>query len=144
MTKHYCRECRQTLGYNQFVDPMTDFTGSVGSYKFQKYLKHTSLPVIGSGTVSVFDNADYDTYKDYIIDTVNSGSIEIDDCNRINLIWFANKQTGQSFKERQFEQFTDGVKLVLHTDDKKIHAFPTGSHGFLNAVCDNCGKPKIA
>jgi hypothetical protein len=143
MTKHYCRNCGQNLGHIQYVDPITDFTGSVGSYKFDKYLKHISLPVVGSGTISVFNNSDYNAYKNYIIDTAISGSVEIDDMGRTNLIWFANKQTGQTYQQRQFDQFTDGVKLVLHKDDQKVHAFPTGSHGFQRAVCDNCGNSII-
>lgn len=144
MIKYYCRDCGLHLGYIHFVDPITDFTGSVGSYLFSKFLKHTTLPVIGSSIVSVFDNAtNYDIYKDYLIDTANSGSVEIDEKNRINLIWFANKQTGQTFKNGKFNYLTNGVKLVLHNDIEKIHPFPTSSHGFLNEFCNSCGKPIV-
>jgi hypothetical protein len=131
---------RKSLRIYSLCCPSTDFTGSVGCYKFDKYSKHTSLPSATTGTVSVFDNSDYDTYKNYIIDTANSGSVEIDDMNRINLIWFANKNTGQSFIHGCFDQNTDGIKLVLHDDNQKIHPYPTSSFGFSNTSCDNCSK----
>lgn len=141
MIKHYCRNCGLSLGLIQYVDPITDFTGSVGSYKFDKYFKHTSLPVSASSVISVFDQTDYDTYRDYIISTAISGSVEIDDKGRTNLIWFAKKPTGQATQLGQPNQSTDGVKLVLHDNPLKIHAFPTGSSGFSSAKCDGCGDP---
>ncbi len=143
MNKYFCRECGKELGYINYVDPSLDFTGSIDSYKFKKYLKHTSLPDKTYGLVSVFECADYKIYKNYIIDTANSGSVEIDDKNNVNLIWFANKQTGQLFKQEQYEQDTDGVKLVLHCNEEKIHPFPTSSFGFRSVLCDKCNKSII-
>lgn len=141
MSKQYCRECAKKLGYIQFVDPVTDFSGSVGSYKFKKYQKHTTIPAnTSSGIISVFQPSDYETYKSYSINAAKSGSVELDDNGRINLIWFANKETGESYQDGQFIANTDGVKLVLHSDEEYIHTFPTSSLDFFNNICAECSK----
>jgi hypothetical protein len=142
--KYYCCQCGIKLGYINAIDHYTDFTGSVDSYLFDKYLKHTSQPLTSSlGANSIFKDSDYDTYKNYIIDTAKSGSVEVDNENRINLIWFANEETGQSFINGQFEQKTDSVKLVLHNNEQKIHAFPTSSFGLSTQYCSKCNAPII-
>ena len=143
MAQHFCNTCGIELGYKIFVDPNNNFTGSVGDYKFNKYRKHTTQPGSSSNIVSFFNNTDYDTYKSYILDAANSGSVEIDDLNRINLIWIANKNIGQSFEAGKFNQSTDSVKLVLHDNDQKIHAFPTSSYGLNKTFCNHCGNPLI-
>lgn len=142
MSQYFCRSCALTMGYIQYVDPAADFTGSVGSYQFEKFMKHTTSPATGSGIVSVFDSADYSTYAGYIIDTANSGSVEIDGQGRINIIWLANSPTGDTYFGNSVSQSVDAVKLVLHSDPVKIHPFPTGSSGFRRLVC-NCGNPIV-
>ncbi len=76
MSKHYCRDCAQNKGYLPYVNPNTDFTGSVGSYKFEKFIKHTTQPT--ASIVSYFNNTDAEQYKNYIINAATSGSIEVD------------------------------------------------------------------
>jgi hypothetical protein len=38
---------------------------------------------------SIFNTNDYDKFKNYIIDTIHSGSVEIDSCGRMNIVWIA-------------------------------------------------------
>jgi len=96
---YYCSDCAAKRGYLQVVDSTNDFTGSIGSYLHNKFSKHTTIPIPGIGIVSIFNSSDYDTYKEYILDTSNSGSVEIDDQNRVNVVWVAHKQIGQTFNQ---------------------------------------------
>ena len=140
MTTYYCNSCSQKLGYIHSINPTTDFTGSVGGYMHDKFLKHTQIPISTSTVISVFDTADYDTYKDFILDAASSGSVEVDDQNRVNIIWIAHQQTGMTFEPAQSPQPVNAVKLVLYQDLQKIHAYPTGSSGLLSIQCSCCGN----
>ncbi len=137
MSDYYCHNCGIELKLIQPVDPTTNLTGSVVT--LDKYYKHTVPPVSGS-VISVFDQPDYDYHKNYIINTSASGSVERDGQGRINIIWSAGSQTGFTYLGGVLQGPTDGVKVVLHTDSSRIHAFPTGSAGFINRLCANCGK----
>ena len=140
MEIYYCHDCAKQMGLIDGFSFQNDFTGSIGSYKFEKYIKHTTIPNAGSNIVSVFNDSDYNTYKDYIFDTASSGSLEIDNLGRKNIVWFANKSIGQTFSGSQHQGSSDSVKLVLFQESEKIHAFPTGSQGLHNAKCEQCGK----
>lgn len=143
MVRNYCRNCAIQLGYIDCLNTQNNFSGSVGSYLFGKFIKHTQANQYTNGIVSIFDRSDYDNYKNYIIDSYSSGSVEVDARNRVNIIWFANKPTGYTLNNGQTSHINDGVKLVLHNDANKIHAYPTGSFGFLHGNCSNCGQPVV-
>jgi len=137
VSEYYCHECGVQLGLLQPFDPITNVTGSV--YTLQEYHKHT-LPPSSPKLISIFDKPDYDNYKNYIVDTSASGSVERDDQGRINIVWAAGHQTGFTYLNGNLLGPTDGVKLVLHTSTGSIHAYPTGSVGLISRLCANCGK----
>jgi len=141
MSDYYCHNCGIELGIIQPLDPATNLTGSVVT--LQKFYKHTVTPSSGS-IISVFDQPNYENYKNYIINTAASGSVERDDQGRINIVWSAGHQTGYTYDNGVLQGPADGVKLVLHTDSDKIHAYPTGSVGFINRLCAKCGKSIIS
>jgi len=141
MSFYYCNECAKMKCYDFNIDSTYNFTGSVGSYQFNKFIKHTEKPNnTTNGIVSIFENDDYESYKSYILDTAKSGSIEIDDNNKVNIIFIANKPTGKSYNNGEFEIITDAVKIVLPANHEKIHCYPTSSLDLLNVLCKLCGK----
>jgi hypothetical protein len=140
MSTHYCHECAITLGHLRPLEPATNLTGSINTLK--KYFKHTVPPASGS-VISVFDQPDYDAYKDYVVTTLASGSVEVDSSGRYNILWVAGKQTGFTFINGVAQGPTDAVKVVLHTNPESIHAFPTGSVEFISATCARCGNPIV-
>jgi len=137
VSEFYCHECAKQLGYLQPVDPNINLTGN--DYLLSRFYKHT-LPPTSNNLVGIFDQSDYNSYRDYIINTSASGSVEIDSENRVNVIWVAGKLTGFTFQNGILQIPCDSVKLVLHTDEGRIHAYPTGSAGFSSAKCKKCGR----
>jgi hypothetical protein len=137
MSYYYCHKCGIDLGLLTPVDPIANFTGSVDT--LQKFYKHTVPPSSGS-IISIFDQPDYENYKNYIVNTWASGSVELDDQGRINIVWFAGCQTGLTFNNGILQGSADGVKLVLHNNPARIHAYPTGSVEFVNRCCTWCGR----
>ncbi|MBU2507054.1 MAG: hypothetical protein KJ799_10070 [Bacteroidetes bacterium] len=140
MPKYYCHECsikRKLLDENY---PLTNLTGS--SDQLGKFIKHTS-PTQSYDVNSIFNDKDYSDYKNYIINTLASGSVEVDDYNRKNIVYCAGKTIGFTFIKGSIQIPADAVKVVLHQDDYKIHSYPTSSIGFMNEICSNCGKSII-
>lgn len=113
-------------------------TGS--SYQVDKFLKHT-VPASSDGVVSVFDDPSTDVYMNYSIDCAMSGSVEVDDQNRVNVVWVASKPLGQLFVDGVPQGGVDAVKLVLTHDAHKVHAFPTSSAEIRTTTCATCGGP---
>lgn len=140
MSTYYCHSCAIRLRYLQPLTPETNLTGSV--YSLRKYFKHT-VPPASERVISVFDEPDYDTYKNYVVTTLASGSVEIDSYGRVNVLWIAGKTTGFTFINGVLQGPTDAVKVVLHTDPESIHAFPTGSVEFVAETCPECGNPIV-
>lgn len=140
MNKYYCHKCSSEKGFLSSVDNF-NFTGS--SYQLDKFLKHT-VPNNQTGLLSVFDSGCYDQYKNHIVNTMASGSTEIDDSNRKNIVWFAGSNKGLSFRDGTLEMATDSVKVVLYDNDYKIHAFPTSSNDIQQMKCEECGNDIIA
>lgn len=140
MNKYYCHKCSAEKGYLNSVDQL-NFTGS--SYQLEKFLKHT-VPKSQSGLLSVFDSGCYNQYKDHIVNTMVSGSTEIDDYNRKNIVWFAGDSNGITYRDGNVEMPTDSIKVVLSDIDNKIHAYPTSSNEIQKQKCDECGNDIIA
>lgn len=141
MSKYYCHVCAINLGLLSPANPETDFTGS--SYQLGKFIKHTVPPTTPPRKlVSYFDSKEYDDYKDYIVSATHSGSVEIDNNNKTNVILVAGKNDGFAEKSGSAIIPNDSVKVVLHTDPFKIHAFPTSSGDFSLKQCanTNCSK----
>jgi len=137
MPKYYCHECAIKLNLLSNNYPVTNFTGS--SEQLRKFIKHTT-PTQSYDINSIFNDKTYSNYKDYIVNTLASGSVEIDDKNRKNIVYCAGKNIGFTYISGSIQIPTDAVKVVLYHNSYKIHSYPTGSAGFVNNVCDNCGK----
>ena len=140
MSKYYCHKCSAELCLLNSIDNL-NLTGS--SYQLSKYLKHT-VPNTQYGLLSVFDSGSYNHYKDYIVNNMVSGSVEIDSKSRTNVIWFAGKNTGVSYLNGNVISSPDTVKVVLSHDNEKIHAYPTSSNDIKQDTCDKCGEMIIA
>lgn len=140
MNKYYCHKCSAEKGYLNSVENL-NFTGS--SYQLSKFLKHT-VPSTQNGLLSVFNSGCYGQYKNYIVNTMASGSTEIDDYGRKNIVWFAGSNTGLSYRDGNLEMPIDSVKVVLSDSDSKIHAFPTSSNEIHYKKCAECRNDIIA
>lgn len=140
MSQFYCHNCAEAMGYLKPVDTNINLTGS--SYQLSKFYRHT-LPPNTNDLISIFDSSDYNDYREYVLNTAASGSVEIDSKNRMNVVWVAGKHTGFTFQNGVSKIPNDAVKVVLHTDENKIHAYPTGSIGFSIAQCIICGRDII-
>lgn len=141
MEKFYCHQCSVELGIlNPTGATFFNFTGT--TYKLDKFIKHT-LPPIQSGIVSVFSDPSYEAYKNYTINAMASGSTMIDKYNRINVVWYATKENGITFKDYIPYTTTDVVKVVLSHNEDKIHSYPINSSELVLKFCEKCGKPII-
>jgi len=135
--EYYCHECANTLGFLPSHSEREDFTGSYTT--LSKFIKHTS-PYAGSGTNSIFEIPDYDSVKDFIVDTQASGSVEFDQLGRKNIVWLAGSRTGFTFKNGGVVIPNDAVKVVCSDDIATIHGYPTSSFAMASHSCNRCGK----
>jgi hypothetical protein len=108
-------------------------------YQLEKYLKHTA-PTSAYLFNTVFPSPGSATYADYVIAAVNSGHVEIDAKERINIIYVASSTTGMALSAGRFIGPTDAVKLVLPHDEERLHAFPILVEDIEPLPCDRCGK----
>ena len=152
MSTYYCPRCTYGMISGSIVDPRTcNLSGSFARYDlYEKYNKHVlnsgSDPVNSVFTYDSFDISSpitYQEYENYCFLTSISGSLEIDDKGRSNLVWYAQKQTGELTINGSATGHLDSVKLVLWSDEEKIHAFPTSSVALFANRCAHCGCPLI-
>lgn len=136
MSRYYCHKCSIEQGI--IPGNVEEFNPTGSTYQLEKFIKHTIPPTV-SGNISVFDITEHKKYKDYIVNTLASGSVEIDDHGRTNIVWFAGQTTGWEYKDGEFQCEDDAVKVVLHDDEIRIHGFPTGSARISPKTCMNCG-----
>jgi hypothetical protein len=108
-------------------------------YQLQKFIKHTT-PENLAGLVSVFENPTYKQYKVYTVNTSASGSVEIDDRGRTNVVWYAGNDIGITYQNGSFVTTSDTVKVVLHSNAYKIHSFPVDSFVYEKKKCEKCGR----
>jgi hypothetical protein len=139
VTRYLCHECATKA---HVLKPLatTELTGS--TVQLEKYIKHTA-PTGSYGINSVLDDPRYETYRDYIVTAHASGSVEIDNLGRVNIVWAAAEATGLTFKDGAVVAVTDAVKVVLHDKEMRVHAYPTGSHEFTAALCSECGQSAV-
>lgn len=109
-------------------------------YQLEKYIKHTS-PSSNYHFNSVFSNPSTMAYRDYIVSTLASGYVEVDDKQRLNIVWVASKEVGVTYLDGRFFSTNDTIKVVLHDDIAHIHAFPIAPTGISSRSCIRCGKP---
>ena len=110
------------------------------SYQLEKFIKHTAPTGVYSLN-SVFSGPSYDQYHDYIITTTVSGSVQVDDRGRTNLLYFAGSGIGVTYENGRLSIPADTVVVVFHDNEWKIHAFPADSDSFQYSICQNCGAP---
>ena len=135
MNEYYCHKCAESLGFLPTKIEM-NYTGSL--VQLDKFIKHT-MPSTTYKINSIFNTNDYDKFKNYIIDTIHSGSVEIDSCGRMNIIWIAGEKTGATYINGSFLTDNNSVKVVKSWDCNEIHCFPTSSADLEFKKCSNCG-----
>lgn len=123
MSEYYCHACALLQSIIQPVD--TSFLNLSGtSYQFDKFIKHTAPTGGYDRLLSIFNRPEYGDYFHYTVNSSLSGCAEIDVFGRTNLIWYAGKHIGITYKDSKYYCFDDAVKVVLHYDTTLIHSFP--------------------
>lgn len=133
MSDYYCYPFAVKHGIIKPSSP-TNLTGQ--AYQLEKFIKHTA-PTGSYSINSVFDNPAYSNYKNYIVNGLLSGCAEIDDKNRLNLIWYAGERVGLTHSG-SFVTPASGVKIVFHDNQTKIHQFPCNPP--IAKTCKICGR----
>ena len=119
MSHYYCHACAVKKG---LVTPTITANLTGTNYQLDKFIKHTA-PTGNYAMNSVFNDPKYPTYRDYTISGALSGCVEVDNKGRSNIIWYAGKETGLTYSGN-FNLPVSGIKIVLHQDNAKIHAYP--------------------
>ena len=114
--QYYCHECAIRIG---LLRPTTPISLTATEYQLDKYLKHTS-PVTDYDFYSVFTNPRSETYERYIVTALASGSVQVDNQGRTNVVWVASEHTGITYKDGRFLASTNAVKVVFHDDDRRF------------------------
>jgi hypothetical protein len=130
----YCHRCAAALGYLQDMytsDPLRS------PYQLEKFIKHT-VPLTHP-FASVFNSTSTGQYANYVVDTAASGAVELDARGRRNFIWLAGHPTGFSYRDGVLIGPTDGVKLVLSSEETRAHAFPVRAAELVTRMCTRCG-----
>jgi hypothetical protein len=135
MATYYCHDCAKIRGLLRPALP-EPLTGT--QYQLEKYWKHTA-PTTAYDFNTVFTGPSSYTYTDFIVSTVSSGHVEIDDQNRTNIVLVASAQTGIALQNGQFIGPTEAVKVVLHDNAAKIHGFPISVASLAVGYCQACG-----
>jgi len=135
-SQFFCHSCAIRLGHIQSVTTTSpNLTGS--AYQFGKYIKHT-MPCNYAGVLSVFDRPDYLDYQKYTVSGLLSGCCEIDTQGRANLIWYAGRHVGMTFKNGRYFCPDDAIKVVLQHDITLIHTFPANYELHCISRCLDC------
>lgn len=136
MVQYFCIDCAIQLGHLRPAMPAA-LTGT--DYQLEKYIKHTA-PTTSYNFNTVFTSPGSETYHKYVVTTVSSGHVQIDDRGRKNVVWVGSEQTGLTYCNGLFVGPTNAVKVVYHDNDQKIHGFPINSSELKAAKCTNCGR----
>ena len=135
MKTYYCHNCGLQHGYFDNV-AHGKLLGTVKQR--EKFEKHTS-PSTEFRIASIFNDSSTQAFEDYVVNTLASGCVEIDERRRRNIIWIAGKPTGALYRYGKFELPENSVKVVLSTDPQRIHAYPISSTTMSTGVCADCG-----
>jgi hypothetical protein len=131
---YYCHRCAARLEQLQDVytsDPLQS------AYQLDKFIKHT-VPLTHP-SASVFNSTSTGQYADYVVNAAASGAVELDARGRRNFIWLAGHPTGFSYKDGILVGPTDGVKVVLSSEETRVHAFPVKVSDLVTRTCACCG-----
>jgi hypothetical protein len=139
MQSYYCHNCAAEMGLIR--RPHNDKLIR-SSYQAEKYLKHTVINP-KEKLQSLFSDPSTAVYADYIVDGIYSGSVEVDDHKRPNIILPVGSRVGFRYEYGNLIKPQDAVKVVLYHNDDKIHAFPENSTSFKSCACERCGQPVI-
>ena len=137
MAHYYCHNCSRILG---LVNPEIPTTLTGTSYQLEKFTKHTA-PTGSYPYNSIFSDPSYEIYQNYIVTTMVSGSVQVDDLGRTNLIYLAGKEVGATYENDELIVPADAVCVVLNDNECRIHGYPLNSTAFVTACCENCGIP---
>jgi hypothetical protein len=108
-------------------------------YQLKKYTKHT-VPDPSDNLQSIFATASTQRYEDYILASVAAGAVEPDARGRTNIILAAGKAVGFRFEYGQLVAPQDAVKVVLSSEEGRVHSFTVESGPFRGATCPDCGR----
>jgi hypothetical protein len=136
MDRYLCHGCAISLGH---LRPAAPIALTATQYQLEKYLKHT-LPTSAVNFITVFTSPASSTYRDFLVTTVASGHVQIDDAGRYNVVWVASRDTGIATLGGSIVGTTDAVKVVLQHDDNRIHAFPIASSDLRFTNCIACNR----
>ncbi len=138
MDGRHCSECaRKNHGFNPTSYDTINFTGS--SYLHGKYLKHTQFNS-GSGVISVYTSSDYADYRNCILISIHSGSVDITNGIAVSVVWNAYQHLGDtSINGVQLHQCFEN-KVVKLDDLSKVHGYCTNSFTSPTGYCVDCGK----
>ena len=136
MGHHLCHPCAAAEGYLASIQ-----TGSLlqSPYQLDNFIKHT-VPDPKYPWQSVFASPSTQAYAGYVVNSALSGSVEVDDRGRTNIVWVAGHLTGFQYANGQLMYPQDAVKVVLSTSTAQIHAYPQSSTQFSTGRCGNCGS----
>lgn len=137
MSEYYCHTCGSQMFGTALTSGLLDTT-----YQLDKFMKHT-IPSTGYELNSIFSDPTTTAYQHYAVSAACSGSYEIDDVGRVNILWVARREIGAQYDHGNFVLPEDSVKIVLYNNPQHIHAFPVSSTGFSTGRCKECGKPII-
>ena len=106
-------------------------------YQLEKYMKHTT-PTAVYGINSIFSDSSFEAYNNYMVDTTVSGWYEIDQYNRVNMIYYAGSPLGFTLQNGIYLNDNRSVRVVLYDDQYKIHGFPAGIPNIVERRCTRC------
>lgn len=139
MKIYHCNQCSNRNAMLYPVSSNLNLTGSL--YQENKFVKHTMWPSTPSyEVVSVFCDTTYGAYQNNIVSASIYGSIEVDTRWRTNVVWVAPTHVGYALKNNVIIERHNAIKLVLHTDINKVHAYSIDHKQFLYKLCIKCGS----
>jgi len=140
MSVYYCHDCASSMGELRDICSSAPISST---YQLDKYIKHT-VPSSSHTIQSILDNASTTLYRDYMVNAVASGAVEIDDYGRKNIIYVASTcGIGATFQNGRFVRSNNMIKVVLPSDPNMIHSFTDNSTNYSTEFCASCGKPIV-
>ncbi|MFZ2280088.1 MAG: hypothetical protein WAW39_19985 [Prosthecobacter sp.] len=143
MNQYFCHDCALRDGLiNPLDTSMLNLTGT--PYQFDKYLKHTAPTRGYQNLLSIFNRPEYGDYLGYTVNTSLSGCVEIDSAGRTNLIWYAGRHVGVTYKDSRYYCPDDSIKVVLYDNFTGIHSFPVNWELQYINRCKKCDRPILS
>jgi hypothetical protein len=136
MAGNLCWICAESEGFLTRID-----SGSVlaTTYQLDKFIKHTQPKWVVSGINSLFTDPSTGAYANYVVTSLVSGSVALDQYMQPTFIWYAGGTIGATYVDGVYQFPNDAVKVVLPFNDQKIHAYSVSSTGYNARKCSRCG-----